>query len=102
MSRLSGIARTGVHSALLHPLRSAVTVACVVSVLLPWVAGLGVSRGLRDEAEDSVRFGADLYVTGLRLGRNVPVPLEAVEAVKAIPGVTAVVPRIVGEIRLGK
>ena len=101
MSRWAGIARTGASSALLHPLRSATTVACVVAILLPYVAGLAVSQGLRDEAEDSIAFGADLYVVGRRLGRNVPVPIAAADAVRAIPGVLAVTPRIVGEIHLG-
>jgi len=98
---LLGIARTGVDAARLHPLRTAVTVACLVAILLPFVAGLGVSRGLRDQADDSIRFGGDLYVAGRRLGRDVPVPLEAVEQIRAIHGVTDVVPRIVGEVRLG-
>jgi ABC-type lipoprotein release transport system permease subunit len=95
------IAATGVEAARLHPLRSAVTVGCLVAVLLPYVAGAGLLRGLRDQAEASIRSGADLYVTGERLGRGVPLPTRAAEAVAAIPGVTSVVPRIVGEVRLG-
>jgi len=101
MGSFLGIAATGVRSVLLHPLRSAVTVGGVVAALLPFVAGLGLSRGLRDQAEVSVREGADLYVTGRRLGRDASLPLEAVARVRAVPGVTDVVPRIVGEIRLG-
>lgn len=101
MRRWLGIAETGVASVLLHPLRSWVTVACVVSILLPFLAGLGISRGLRDQAEESIRYGADLYVTGRRLGRNVPIPLGAAATIRALPGVTWVQSRIVGEIRLG-
>jgi ABC-type lipoprotein release transport system permease subunit len=96
------IARTGLTSLLLHPHRALVTLACLVAVLLPYLVGLGLSRGLQDEAASAVRFGADLYVTGEEFGRPVPVPLADLDAVRSVPGVTAVVPRIVGRIELGK
>jgi ABC-type lipoprotein release transport system permease subunit len=96
------IARTGLVAILLHPLRSLVTVACLVAVLLPYLACLGLSRGLQEQAEASVLFGADLYITAQEFGRNVPLPLSAVEQVRRLPGVTDVVPRIVGGIVLGK
>jgi ABC-type lipoprotein release transport system permease subunit len=96
------IARTGVVALLLHPLRSVVTVAALVAVLLPYLAGLGLSRGIQREAETSIRFGADLYVTGRQIGRPVPVPMTAIAAIRRIEGVTDVVPRIVGGIQLGK
>jgi ABC-type lipoprotein release transport system permease subunit len=48
-----------------------------------------------------VRAGPDLHVTGLRFGRTAAMPLEAVELVAAIPGVAAVVPRVVGELNIG-
>src|SRR5262249_8502907 len=35
-------------------------------------------------------------------GRNVPIPLEAIEQIKKIEGVTEVTPRIIGSITLGK
>jgi ABC-type lipoprotein release transport system permease subunit len=63
---------------------------------------LGLSRGVQDEAENAIRFGADLYVSGEQFGRSVPIPLSAVAPIREIPGVTAVVPRIVGRINLGK
>jgi ABC-type lipoprotein release transport system permease subunit len=96
------IAHTGLTSLLLHPLRSVVTAACLVAVLLPYLAGLGISRGVQDEAEAAVRFGADLYVGAEQFGRPVPVPLAAAAEIRKIPGVAAVVPRIVGRIELGK
>jgi ABC-type lipoprotein release transport system permease subunit len=96
------IARTGLTSLLLHPLRSLVTIACLVTVLLPYLVGLGLSQGVQDQAEAAVRFGADLYVSGEQFGRPVPLPLAAVAEVRKVPGVVAVVPRIVGRIELGK
>ncbi|HVC95623.1 MAG TPA: FtsX-like permease family protein [Pirellulales bacterium] len=95
------IARTGLTSMLLHPWRSVATTACVVAVLTPYLVGLGISVGLARQADDSLRFGADLYVTGRQFGRGVPLPLDAVEKIAEIAGVTEVVPRIVGPMVLG-
>jgi hypothetical protein len=102
MSPLLAVARTGLDAAARHPLRSAAAVFTVVAVLAPYLAGVGVARGLADQALESVTAGADLYVSGLRFGREAPVPLSAVETVRAVPGVTDVVPRIVAAIRIGK
>jgi ABC-type lipoprotein release transport system permease subunit len=96
------IAQTGVAAILLHPLRSGVTVAALVAVLVPYLAGLGISQGIQEEAEASIRFGADLYVTGNQFGRDAPVPLAALKRIETIDGVTDVTPRIVGGIILGK
>jgi ABC-type lipoprotein release transport system permease subunit len=96
------IAHTGLAAVLLHPLRSLVTTGCVVVVLVPYLVGLGLSKGIQHEAEAAIRFGADLYVTGDQFGRTVPVPLAAVPRIQAIDGVTEVTPRIVGGIVLGK
>lgn len=101
MGKLAAIARTGLSAVLLHPLRSGATLLCLVAVLSPYVAGAGVSRGLADAAETSIRMGADLYVTGLRFGRPAPVPLSLLDAVRGVPGVREAFPRIVGEITLG-
>ncbi|HUY32426.1 MAG TPA: FtsX-like permease family protein [Pirellulales bacterium] len=96
------IGRTGLTALLLHPWRSVATTACVVAVLAPYLTGLGISGGLSRQAEESLRFGADLYVTGRQFGRGVPLPLDAVEKIAAIAGVAEVVPRIVGPIVLGR
>lgn len=101
MRHLLDITITGLAAVLLHPLRSAVSFFAVVTVLLPYLVGLGLSQGLQAEAEASVRFGADLYVTGSRFGRPVPLPLSALPQVRRIKGVTGVIPRIVGEVVLG-
>jgi ABC-type lipoprotein release transport system permease subunit len=102
MHYLLEIARTGLAAVLLHPLRSVVSVVALVAVLLPYLVGLGLAGGLEAEAEAAARFGADLYVTGSRFGRPVPIPLEAIPRIRRLDGVTEVVPRIVGEVVLGK
>jgi ABC-type lipoprotein release transport system permease subunit len=102
MRAFLGIAQTGLVAVLRHPLRSVVVVGCLVAVLLPYLVGLGLSRGVQQEAEDAVRFGADLYVSGSQFGRDVPVPLGAADDVQKLDGVRDVVPRIVGSVVLGK
>ncbi len=96
------IAFTGLSAVFLHPLRSAVCVAALVVVLVPYLVGLAIAGGVEEEAEAAAQSGADLYVRGNQLGRDVPVPLSAAKDVAAIPGVERVVPRIVGEVFLGK
>ena len=74
-----------------------------MAVLAPYLVGLGLSQGVEAEAEASARFGADLYRHGQPSSagpcpcRWRPSPPSA-----SIDGVTGVVPRIVGEVRLGK
>jgi ABC-type lipoprotein release transport system permease subunit len=102
MRQVLEISRTALTSILLYPLRSVATVAAVVTALLPYLVGLGISRGIQDEAETAVHFGADLYVSAEQLGRTVPVPLAAVAELRRMPGVEEVRPRIVGRIELGK
>ena len=101
MRYLLDISNTGLVAVLLHPLRSVATVACLVVLLVPYLAGLAISQGLQAEAEASIRFGADLYVAGSQLGRDVPVPLTAIAQIGKIDGVIDVTPRIVGSVSLG-
>jgi ABC-type lipoprotein release transport system permease subunit len=96
------IAGTGLVAIRLHALRSAVCIAAVVAVLLPYLVGMGLAQGIQAEAEASARFGADLYVAGVQFGRPVALPLEAVAQVKRIDGVIDVMPRIIGAVDLGK
>src|SRR5262245_17752535 len=102
MLTLIEIARTGVTATLLHPLRSLVSLACLLVVLVPYLTGVGLSQGIAREEDASLRFGADLYISGEQLGRSVPIPLSLVPVIQKIEGVTSVIPRIVGEVTLGK
>lgn len=95
------IALTGVTALRLHPWRSVATIGCVVAALCPYLAGLGLCGGLARQSNQSIEEGADLYVTGVQFGRTVPVPLDAVEKISAMPGVVKAVPRIVGKLTLG-
>jgi ABC-type lipoprotein release transport system permease subunit len=103
MRALLEVAATGVVAVRLHPLRNLVTFLALVVVLLPFTVGLALARGLEAEAEASARSGADLYVRGRQFGRPAPVPLAVVPHVRdKVEGVTRVVPRIVGDITLGR
>jgi len=102
MRHLLDIAFTGLESVFLHPLRSAVSFLALVVMLLPYLVGLGLAEGLRAEAIFAMQFGADLYVTGSQFGRPGPIPLAAASAIRQFDGVSAVEPRIVGEVVLGK
>lgn len=99
---LFDVALTGLQSIRLHPMRSFVSVAALVAVLTPYLAGLALARGLEGEAEASARHGADMVVTGQQFGRTFPLPIEVVTRIRSIEGVTRVVPRIVGEVFLGR
>jgi len=68
---------------------------------VPYLAGLGLSNGVRQQAEASIRHGADLYVTATDFGRNAPVPITMIDDIQKVEGVKAVVPRIVGELTIG-
>jgi ABC-type lipoprotein release transport system permease subunit len=102
MRSFLAIAHTGLVSLVQYPLRSTATVGCVLAVLFPYVAGLGLSQGIRQQAEEAARSGADLYVAGRQFGRDVPVPVALAEDIRKIDGVTNVVPRIVARVVLGK
>jgi len=101
MGGLAGIVRSGLGAVPLHPLRSAAIVACVAGLLVPFVAGLSISEGLRDQAADAARHGADVVVAGERFGRPAPVPLEAAALLRGIPGVVSVRGRVTGTVHLG-
>lgn len=95
------IARTGVTAMRLHPWRSVATVACVIAALGPYLTGLGLAGGLARQAAESIDAGADLYVSGVQFGRAVPLPLESVKKIAALPGVVKAAPRIIGKLTLG-
>ena len=109
MSAFIEIARTGCTAIGRHPIRSTVTIAAVLSVLVPYLVGMGLAEGVRQEA--LVAIGSvdgpdatalpDLYVSGSRFGRRVPIRLSAVEQISSFEGVVRVVPRIVGRVTLG-
>jgi ABC-type lipoprotein release transport system permease subunit len=102
MSHFLDIVGTGLTSVRLHRLRSVVCILAIIVVLLPYLVGLGLAKGIEEEAEASALYGADLYVAGVQFGRPAPIPLDAVSRIRKIDGVTRVVPRIIGGVTIGK
>lgn len=102
MSVIIDIAYTGLVSIVLHPKRSAATAACVIVVLVPYLVGMGISLGVQRDAELSVRYGADLYLSASVFGRPASVPISSLQDIRDLGGVKAVVPRIVGPVALGR
>jgi len=102
MGKFLQVSETGLTAILLHPLRSLGTVAAVLAVLVPYLVGVGISKGIQDEAEVSVAFGADLYVSGSQFGQKTPVAVRVKTDLEAIEGVTEVIPRIVGSMTIGR
>lgn len=95
------VSRTGLTAVLMYPWRALATVCCVMAVLCPYLAGMGIAGGLARQAAQSLDEGADLVVTGRHFGRGAPLPLEAVEQIATLAGVTRATPRIVGPLALG-
>jgi len=79
-----------------RPLRSLVVVLCLTAMLFPIVTALAISEGLRYQAEISLKEGADIYLSADQYGNNSPVPLDLLQRISALPGVTKLVPRVVG------
>src|SRR4051812_46150823 len=102
MRKFIDIVSTGLVTVTRYPARSVATLAALVAVLAPYLVGVALSNGVEAEGEASVKHGADLYVRASRFGRPAPVPLAAVRKIEAIPGVLRVMPRIVGEVSLGR
>ncbi len=91
----------------MSPLRSIVTVSVVSVVLVPYLVGLGLVEGLRQEISLTANRSMsgrlpDLYVSGSRFGRRVPVPVSVAETIAGFDGVSRVIPRIVGRVRIGQ
>lgn len=102
MRRVLDILWAGVHAAARDRLSSGIIAVTLAAVLLPYLAALAISTGIRDSARDALDGGADLIVTGRRFGKPCPLPLELAQQLGKLTNVRAVIPRIVGEIQLGR
>jgi ABC-type lipoprotein release transport system permease subunit len=100
--RVGNLLRHGAENVARNGAGYAVAASALVLALTLLLSGVAISEGLKEEAIDAVRAGADLYCTWDRFGRDAAVPRAKVEAVAAIDGVLRVVPRIVGRATLGE
>jgi len=65
-------------------------------ILFPFITALSISEGIKLQSRISVEEGADFYVSGDAAGSSSPLSLSELDRFRRIPGVAAVVPRIVG------
>lgn len=102
MSRILGILWAGVQAAARDRLSSGIIAVTLVAVLLPYLVALAISTGIRESSNEALNAGADLIVTAQRFGKPCPIPLEWGQELGRLTKVRTVIPRIVGEIQLGK
>ncbi|HXD85336.1 MAG TPA: FtsX-like permease family protein [Urbifossiella sp.] len=93
---------TGLASVRLHPARSVVVVAALLAVLVPYIAGSALAKGMEAETVRAASDAPELTVSGNQFGRAAPLLLTVADEIRRIPEVGSVVPRIVGEVILGK
>lgn len=79
-----------------NPLRSGMVIVCIVAILSPLVTAIGICEGIKDQYAGILKEGADVYVTRDNYGSNAPIEMSVSERLMEIPGVTRVVPRIIG------
>jgi ABC-type lipoprotein release transport system permease subunit len=65
------------------------------------LSGVAIIEGLMEQALAAVDSGADVYCTWDMFGRDAAVPRPEVRRLGEIGGVTKVVPRIIGRLRVG-
>jgi hypothetical protein len=79
-----------------HGLRSWVAILCLTAILFPLVTALGISEGLRFQAEIAVKEGADLYVSEDHCGGTGPISLAYLDRLSSLAGVSHGEARVIG------
>jgi ABC-type lipoprotein release transport system permease subunit len=102
MRRVLDILWAGVQAAARDRLSSGIIAATLVAVLLPYLAALGIAAGIHDDTREALHGGADLIVTPRRFGKPCPAPLELGRELGMLTGVRTAIPRIVGEVQIGR
>lgn len=84
-----------------RPARLFLLVICLATAVFPLSIALGVSEGVKNQAETSLREGADIFVSSDVYGAEGPVPLIVKDRFAALPGVVKARPRVVGRTYFG-
>ena len=71
-------------------------------MLVPYIAGSALAKGMEAESARAASDAPELSVSGNQFGRAAPLPLAVADEIRRISGVRSVVPHIVGEVILGK
>lgn len=78
------------------PLRSGMVVISLTAVLSPLVTAIAINEGVKSEYARVLKESGDTFVTRDNYGSNGPIELAMAEHIKAIQGVTRVIPRVIG------
>jgi len=84
------------------PFRSAIILISLLAILFPFLTALSISEGIKAQSKISVEEGADFYITGDAGGSSAPLSRTSIDRFQTLPGVSRVVPRIVGRAYLGE
>ena len=79
-----------------NPVRSSIIIICLIALLAPFVTAIAICEGIKFQYARILKDGGDVYVTRDNYGSNAPIGLEMIDRFKEIPGVTKVVPRVIG------
>ena len=84
------------------PFRSAIILISLLAILFPFLTALSISEGIKAQSKISVEEGADFYITGDAGGSSAPLSRTSIDRFQTLPGVSRVVPLIVGRAYLGE
>lgn len=79
-----------------NPVRSTVVILCLTAILSPFVTAIAICEGVKLQYSNILREDCDVYVARDNYGSNAPIELDMIGKLRAIQGVTKVVPRVIG------
>lgn len=96
MNRHLNLLFLATENLLRHKAKTVVVCLCLIAILSPFITAIAISEGVREQSLISVKASADLYLTYDEFGRNSAIPLNYLDKIKKIFGVTKAIPRIIG------
>ncbi|MFO0983296.1 MAG: ABC transporter permease [Planctomycetota bacterium] len=100
MARWRNLLGWAADGLLAAPGRGVLAVLTIAFSLFWLISGLALSEGLRAQARAALRGGADLFIGADAFGLDAPIGIDRAQQLAALPGVEAVVPRILGRARV--
>ena len=71
-------------------------ILCLIAILSPFFTAIAICEGIKYQYSSSLNEGCDVYVARDNYGSNAPIELAVMGKLRAIQGVTRVVPRVIG------
>jgi len=79
-----------------NPVRSTMVILCLIALLSPFFTAIAICEGIKFQYSSILNEGCDVYVARDNYGSNAPIELDVIGKLRAIQGVTGVVPRVIG------